>query len=348
MERYEGEREFTSCARTVKRGTPERDLRPAPVSARVKSDSTDSTYLRIKSMEVRGAGRIARAAVSALRDYSESGRFSSTKEFYAGLEAAGERLKSARPTAVSLPNAVGYVLAAARRNDAKGVPVREAARRVREVCDGFITSSLKATEMIGEYGAKRVQDGDVIMTHCNSEAVSAVLISAHEAGKKFEVVATETRPRFQGRITASVLAKKGLDVSLIPDSAARVYMRKVDFVLVGADAIAANGAVINKIGTSQVALVAHETRARFYVAAETYKLSGTTMTGELVEIEHRSPYEVVPRAWLDANKAVKVKNPAFDVTPPEYVDLIITEKGVFPPQGIIFLMKELYDVPKPA
>lgn len=313
----------------------------------MKTDSVDSTYLQIRSMQVRGAGRIARAAVSALRDYSERGKFSTAEEFHAGLFAAGERLKSARPTAVSLPNAVNFVLSAARRGGEKGT-AREAVRGVVAVCDGFIASSLKAVQTIGDYGAKRIRDGDVILTHCNSEAVTTVFATAHKAGKKFEVIATETRPRFQGRITASTLAKKGVDVTLIPDSAARVYMRKVDFVLVGADAIAANGAVVNKIGTSQVALVAHETRARFYVAAETYKLSATTMTGELVEIEQRDPFEVVPEAWSQANSGVKVRNPAFDVTPPEYVDLIITEKGIFPPQGVVFLMKELYDEPKMA
>lgn len=308
----------------------------------MRDNPIESTYQMIKDMRVRGAGRIARTAVMTLKEYCDGGRFSSTKEFYGGLFAAGERLKSARPTAISLPNAVNFVLAAARRNEARGGSLREATRAIDELCDAFVASSLEATRTIGSYGAKRIQDGDVVLTHCNSEAVTAVLTAAHEGGKRFEVLATETRPRFQGRITASVLAKRGLDVSLIPDSAVRVYMRKVDTVLVGADAIAANGAVINKIGTSQVALIAHETRARFFVAAETYKLSTATMLGELVEIEHRSPYEVVPRAWLKANSKVKVKNPAFDVTPPEYIDLIITEKGIYPPQGIVFLMKELY------
>jgi len=312
----------------------------------VARDTIDTTFEDIRSMKVRGAGRIARAAVSALKAYCEGQRFSSTRDFYAGLFSAGEKLKEARPTAVSLPNAVNYVLASARRRQAAGGTLRGSVTAMREVCDAFLTSSLRATKTIGEYGSKRIQDGDVVLTHCNSEAVTAVLTAAHEAGKRFEVIATETRPRFQGRITASVLANRGLDVTLIPDSAARVYMRKVDTVVVGADAIAVNGAVINKIGTSQVALAAHETRARFYVAAETYKLSPMTMTGELVEIEQRSPLEVAPRAWLEANSAVKVKNPAFDVTPPEYVDLIITERGIFPPQGIILLMKDLYDEPR--
>ena len=306
----------------------------------------EAAFAEIRSMKVRGAGRIARAAVSALKGYGDRGQFSSPAEYYRGLFQAGERLKSSRPTAVSLPNAVNFVLAAARRN--QGGSVSEAVKATRAICDDFLASSLKATEKIGEYGARRIQEGDVVLTHCNSEAVTAVLLTAHKMGKKFEVIATETRPRFQGRITASTLAKKGLEVSLIPDSAARVYMKKVDAVLVGADAVAANGAVINKIGTSQVALDAHERRASFYVATETYKLSPSTMTGELVEIEHRSPYEVVPRAWLQANAGVKVKNPAFDVTPPEYIDLIITERGVFPPQGVVLLMKELYDEPRPT
>ncbi|MDG7027575.1 MAG: ribose 1,5-bisphosphate isomerase [Nitrososphaerota archaeon] len=311
----------------------------------MRGDPVGSTYQAIKDMEVRGAGRIARAAVLALKEYCASGRFSSTKEFYEGIFAAGEKLKSARPTAVSLPNAVNFVLSSARRNEAGGGTVRESVKAMESACDGFVASSLRATATIGDYGAKRFKDGDVVLTHCNSEAVTAVLTAAHRAGKKLKVIATETRPRFQGRITASVLAKRGLDVTLIPDSAARVYMRSVDAVLVGADAIAANGAVVNKIGTSQVALAAHETRVRFFVAAETYKLSAATMLGELVEIEQRSPYEVVSRAWHRANAKVKVENPAFDVTPPEYVDLIITERGIYPPQGIIFLMKELYAEP---
>ena len=308
----------------------------------------ETAFAEIRSMKVRGAGRIARAAVSALAAYGEGGRFSSSAEYYRGLFQAGERLKSARPTAVSLPNAVNFVLAAARRNQGAGGSVKDSTRAMRAVCDEFLASSAQATARIGEYGARRIQDGDVVLTHCNSEAVTAVLVAAHRMGRKFEVFATETRPRFQGRITASALAKKGVAVSLIPDSAVRMYMKKVDAVLVGADAVAANGAVINKIGTSQVALAAHERRASFYVATETYKLSPRTMAGELVEIEHRSPFEVVPRAWLEANPRVRVENPAFDVTPPEYIDLIITERGVFPPQGVIFLMKELYDEPLSA
>lgn len=305
----------------------------------------EQTYAQIKDMRVRGAGRIARAAVMALRRYCDGGMFSSGEELYDGLLDAGAKLKSARPTAVSLPNAVNFVLSAASSNKRNGANLASLVTSIDEACQSFVESSLEAIQTIGSIGAKRITDDDTVMTHCNSEAVEAILATAHDDGKRFKVIVTETRPRYQGRITASNLSKRGLAVSLIPDSAARVFMRKVDKVVVGADAIASNGAVVNKIGTAQMALVAHEARARFFVAAETYKLSPVTMLGEPVEIEERSPSEVAPRTWLEANKRVRVRNPAFDVTPPEYIDLIITERGVYPAQGIVFLMKELYPEP---
>jgi ribose 1,5-bisphosphate isomerase len=306
----------------------------------------ERTYLLIKQMRVRGAGRIARLAVQALGDLATEAKASSTRDYYNILVRAGERLKSARPTAVSLPNAVNFVISAARRSIEKGSSLKEVRWSVVQACENFRKTSEKAIRTIGEIGAKRIIDGDTVLTHCNSESAISILTTAKRQGKSFDVIVTETRPLLQGRTTASLLSRRGLDVSLIPDSAVRLYMHKVDKVVVGADAIASNGAVVNKIGTSQIALVAHESRTRFYVAAETYKLSPTTMLGELVEIEQRSPLEVVPSSWQRENRLVKVRNPAFDITPPEYIDIIITEQGVYPPQGIVLLMKELYPEPE--
>ena len=308
-------------------------------------DPIESTFSNIQSMKVRGAARIARAAALALKEYCTHNTFASSDDLSSRITTAGARLIEARPTAVSLPNAVNLVLNTAYHLKERGTPTREAVRVISATCDEFVAASIKAAETIGEIGAKRIVDGDTVLTHCNSEMASSVLIHAKEMGRAFRVIVTETRPRFQGRLTASLLARKGLDVALIPDTAARVYMHDVDKVVVGADAIASNGAVVNKIGTSQIALIAHESRAKFYVAAETLKLSSDTLLGELVEIEQRSPLEVVPKRWVESNKNVKVMNPAFDVTPPEYIDLIITEKGVFPPQGIVLLMRDLYPTP---
>ncbi len=305
-------------------------------------DCIEETFWKIRNMEVRGAGRIARAAAEALKRKAIEIRKSDPQAFYQELYRAGSRLKEARPTAVSLPNAVNYVLLEAYRGLEKGLDVEELRHLVVKKADEFIQRSLEAIRRIGEIGSKRVMHGDTILTHCNSEAAVRVILEAHKQGKDIRVFVTETRPRYQGRLTAAYLARHGVDVTLIPDSAARVYMRKIDRIIVGADAVAVNGAVVNKIGTAQLALIAKESRTRFFVAAETYKISPKTFLGDLIEIEERSPYEVAPEKWLKENPGVKVRNPAFDVTPPEYIDIIITEMGIYPPQGVITLIKELY------
>jgi ribose 1,5-bisphosphate isomerase len=175
----------------------------------------------------------------------------------------------------------------------------------------------------------------------------AILTTAWSQGKRFEVFATETRPRFQGRITAKDLGTAGIPVTMILDDAARFFMNRVDKVIVGADAITANGALVNKIGTSIIALSAHEARTLVFVAAETYKFSPETMIGELIEIEERDSSEIITSTDLSQLPNTTVRNPAFDVTPAEYIDLIITEKGIIPPQAAVLMLQEQYGMITP-
>ncbi len=294
----------------------------------------------IRTMRIRGAGRIARAAAEALAIAAQEFRGSDVNEFIEYINAVGEYVRSARPTAVSLPNAVSYVLTRLQR--AKPTSLDEAKDLVIRTAEYFIEYSRKAVKIIGELGAKRLEYGDVVMTHCHSTAAVSVIVTAHKLGKVNKVYVKETRPKLQGLITAKALADAGLDVILIPDSSVRYFMKKVTKVIVGADTVAANGAVINKIGTSLVALVAKEARVRTYVAAETYKFSPRTVIGELVPIEVRDPTEIVSSEWLRNNPGVEVYNPVFDVTPPEYIDAIITEKGIIPPQAAILILIEEY------
>jgi ribose 1,5-bisphosphate isomerase len=297
------------------------------------SRSVEEVARKIATMEIRGAAKIAQSAAEALRDFALSYRGSSAREFLSELQRAGEVLKSARPTAVSLPNAVNYVLLAA----GSGSEVEEIRSAVVEAAEKFIARSKRALERIGEIGARRIKSGDVVLTHCNSQAALSVITTAFRQGKEVRVIATESRPRYQGYLTARQLAERGIPVTLIVDSAVRTFMKEVDKVVVGADSIAANGAVINKIGTSQIALAAHEARVVFMVAAETYKFHPGTVIGALVEIEERPAEEVVSPEEFPG---VEIRNPAFDVTPPEYIDLIITERGVIPPQAAIMVLRE--------
>lgn len=286
----------------------------------------------IKSMEIRGAGRIARAAALALKYFAED--FSGTEEdFLKEIERVKEYLISTRPTAVSLKNAVYFVI-----NRMRGENLEELRKSVIRSAEEFIKRSKEAIKIIGKYGSGRIPEEATILTHCNSSAALATIIQAHRDGKRIKVFNTETRPWFQGHITAKTLAKEGIDVTMIVDSAVRYFMREVDIVVVGADTIASNGAVINKIGTSQIALAAHEARVPFIVCAETYKFSPETVIGKLVKIEERDPREIAdPKDF----PGVKFRNPVFDATPPEYVDAIVTEIGVISPYLAYEIIKEV-------
>ncbi len=155
-------------------------------------------------------------------------------------------------------------------------------------------------------------------------------------GKKFSVVCTETRPVNQGLLTAKEIAKMRIPVTLIVDSAARTFMKKCDLVVIGADAITSTGDVVNKIGSSNIALIAEDLKKPFYVAAGTHKIDPATAQGFLEPIEERPEKEVTKKI-----KGVKIRNPAFDAVPARRITGIITELGVMPPQSVYRLAGKL-------
>ncbi len=296
-------------------------------------DHVSETARKISSMEIRGAGRIAIAAAAALRDLSLDSKAQSLDDFNSEIRQATDILLKTRPTAVSLSNAMRMVTKY-KENDL------ESARHAVVVnANRFIENSQKAVDKIGQIGSRRIRDGDVVLTHCNSLAAISVIGTAHKMGKKIKVIATESRPRFQGITTIGMMEKLGIETELIVDSAVRSVMNEVDLVVVGADVITANGTLVNKIGTAQIALSAHEARTSFLVAAETYKFSPMTILGELVTIEEREPNEIL--ADISMYKHVRVRNPAFDVTPHQYIDLICTEAGAIPPEMSYMIIKEM-------
>ena len=294
----------------------------------------------IRTMKIRGAGEIARSATQGLLITAQKSKVTDADSFVKEIDLAARMLLDTRPTAVSLPNAIRYVVRRIQEARVKGYSLEELRLIAVEAAQDFIENSKTAIQRIGEIGSRRIGSGDTIMTHCNSSAAISIIKAAFAQGKDIKVITTETRPRFQGRLTAKELGEAGIPVTLITDSATRYFMNGVDKVVVGADAVAANGAVVNKIGTSLMALAAKEARALFFVATETYKFSPETMIGELVAIEERDFSEVISKEELKEMPSITVCNPAFDITPPEYIDLIITEKGIIPPQGAILVIQE--------
>ncbi len=301
----------------------------------------DKVYEDIKSMRIRGALDIAIAAaetlgkvvLSDLEDITDAG------EFIDELYSAGEKLKSARPSAVSLPNAVNYIMYSARKNI--NLELGDLKKKLSEEICRFVEEQNNALETIAEIGSRLIEDGDVVMTHCNSDTVVLLLKRAWDEGKKIEVFCTETRPRYQGHLTAKELSEHGIPTTMSVDSAAHLFMRemKVDKVIVGSDTVYANGDAINKIGTSQIAICAKDMNIDFIVATESLKFCPQSLLGSRVDIEYRSPSEIIDVGKLPN---VKILNPAFDVTAADYISVFITEFGVIPPEAIYHLLREKF------
>jgi len=302
------------------------------VNEDVRATATD-----IADMEIRGAATIARAAADALESQAQDSDADTPGAFRAEMREAARHLRDTRPTAVSLPNALRYVL-----RNLEGETVGTLRASAVDAAESFRDQLERAQDDLGDIGANRLRDGDVVMTHCHSTDALACVKAAIDDGKHIEAVVKETRPRKQGHITAEQLREWDVPVTMIVDNAGRRYLDEVDHVLVGADSIAADGSVVNKVGTSMLAVSARERGVPVMVAAQTLKLHPDTLTGHTVEIEMRDETEVLSDDDRDRLGNPNVENPAFDVTPPRYVDAIVTERGQFPPESIVTLMRELY------
>jgi len=289
----------------------------------------------LKEMKIRGAPLIGVAAAYGVALTAFHSKTQNREDIMRELEIAAETIRKTRPTAVNLFWAVDRIMKAARETRGgvdllKKAVVAEAERMADE--------DAEVNHKIGRHGAALISDGDVILTHCNAGSLAtvdygtalAVVRAAWEQGKHIKVIADETRPLLQGaRLTVFELMRDGIPVTLITDSMAGYVMSKslVSKVVVGADRIVSD-AVINKIGTYSVAVLAHEHDIPFYVAAPTSTFDSSQKAEDVI-IEERKPTEVTHFGSVKiAPEGVKVMNPAFDVTPMKYVTAIICEEGV--------------------
>ncbi|MCC7500125.1 MAG: S-methyl-5-thioribose-1-phosphate isomerase [Bryobacterales bacterium] len=289
----------------------------------------------IKAMIIRGAPAIGVAAAMGVALGVE-------KAGPDGLDASFDQicktLAATRPTAVNLFWAIDRM----RRvyEEMKGSPIGEIRARLTSEARRIYLEDIAINQAIGRHGAGLVPDGKTVLTHCNAGALATagygtalgVIRAAVSAGKKIDVFADETRPFLQGaRLTAWELQQDGIPTTLITDNMAGHFLRsgRIGCVVVGADRIAANGDVANKIGTYSVAVLAKENDVPFYVAAPISTLDLTLATGDAIPIEQRSASEVTEVYGVRlAPEGIAVQNPAFDVTPNRYVTGIITERGV--------------------
>ena len=300
------------------------------------ANTIHDTAEKIRKLQVQGARNVAIAAVKAIQTQAQQTNAKTKTQFLSELKEAQTIFAAARETEPLMRNAVRWIIT--QTQDAKTEKVAELTRLAVSAADQFLKDLENSKEQIAEIGAKRIRDGSVVFTHCHSSTVTRLLAKAKEDGKNFRVICTETRPAFQGRITAKELVDLGIETTFIVDSAARTFMGKVDLVVVGADAITSEGNVVNKIGSSAIAVLAREARVPFYVVSELLKFDPETLMGECEKIEQRSPAEV----WSEAPAKLDVRNPAFDVTPNRYIHGIVCEEGIIPPQSIVEDMRRRY------
>jgi len=301
----------------------------------------ESVARAIEEMAVRGAPAIGCTAALGVARAAATSRAADPDGLRADLDAACDRLARTRPTAMNLFWALGRMREAARRAlEAPGADVDTVRRALEHEARALVAEDVATCRDLGRAGVELVPAGARILTHCNAGALATagygtalgVVRAAAEAGHRPSVLADETRPYLQGaRLTAWELARDDIPVSVITDGMAGHLMRRgeVDLVLVGADRIAANGDVANKIGTYGLAVLAREHGLPFYVAAPLSTVDLETPDGDAIPIEERSPAEVTHLAGRQLVPAgVPARHPAFDVTPAALVSAIVTERGI--------------------
>ena len=306
----------------------------------VACGDVETVAAAIEELKVRGAPAIGVAAAYgvALGAWQALAAEDESAAFRRSVGDAVERLARTRPTAVNLFWALDLMKRVLDANS--GASNRELYELLRDAAHRLREEDVAICKRIGQHGAGLLIDGNRVLTHCNAGALATagygtalgVIYAATEGGKRIEVFADETRPLLQGsRLTAWELMQHGVPVTVICDNMAASVMaaRKVDCVIVGADRIAANGDVANKIGTYGVAILAREHGIPFYVAAPTSTVDMKLASGDAIPIEERKPDEVCQgMGTRTAPQEVSIYNPAFDVTPHRLVTSIITEFGV--------------------
>ena len=292
----------------------------------------------IVAVRLKGASPVAiRTADAILADTeAEFGSGTSRGHLKMTVQRLGAEVIKSRPTNTSLRNAVKNTLYKIEKID------DEDDEKVLEVIRGNVAAFTEtvntAADRIAKLGANIIRDGTTILTGSYSSMVKGILDTAYNVlGKDIQVYVTETRPRYQGVKMVRELLNLGIPTTLIVDSSARHLMKDVDLVIVGADTVSSDGSAISKIGASLIALAAHEARVPLYVATPTFKFSEETLSGVMIAIEEAAASQIVDGSGLEDcmdNPLFKVRNPAFDATPPEYIRGLITELYIMSPYSV--------------
>lgn len=297
---------------------------------------------KITSLEIQGATNIAKYAAEILKEYVERNKKLLDIELFCKIKEVEQLMYKARDTEPAMCNGLKYIInkldeeMRTKRN-------KQLNKLVSQFADEYLELLAIAKQKITQIGANRIpmkEEKINIMTHCHSSLTTGILIEAKRLGKNFRVFCTETRPRFQGYITAKELINAGIETTLIVDSAMRWALRnyEISFILIGADAITSEGTILNKIGSRLLALAASEMHIPYYVATTLLKFDPDTKFGNLEKIDMRGYQEV----WEDKPKELRILNPAFETISSRLIAGLITEAGIIPATNASIVFSQIY------
>jgi ribose 1,5-bisphosphate isomerase len=290
---------------------------------------------KLKTYEIASADGTAIAAASALKDFALKTKTDSSNDLFNQIKTTAYNLREARLSSAALHNCLDHIENAAQNAFYEKKSLKDMRQSIGAACDEFVARIAEAKQQIGEIGSKRIRSGDRILTLCRSTTVLAILQKVVEQGKEIEVFVAESRPDLEGRLLANEVAELGIPVTLVTDFAARIFLSDIDILLAGGEAIAANGAIVSKVGTATLAELCHGARVRVLIAVGSYKFSHETLLGRLITLEEGNPDQIVSRKEI--NPQITIRNPLFDVTGNEHIDAFITEHGIIPPQGVYLI-----------
>lgn len=295
--------------------------------------SSEEIFEDIKNNEIKGASAIARTTAKAIKFRANETSADSLEGFQNEISSFGHKIIENKPSMSSIFNTVNSIL-----SSMKGVKNIDSVEKLRktvvEKADELMEESETALEKEAEYGSNLIDSGDTILMHSYSSSVLKILKKAKENDKKINVITTESRPLYEGHATVSELLEASIPTTLIIDAAIGRFIEDADKILVGADSVLVDGTVVNKIGTRPLAVLARENNTPVYVATETFKFDPKSLEGNQARIEKHPPQEILGDKTFEEDDLLDVENPFFEETPPKYVNLLITERGVFPPSLI--------------
>jgi ribose 1,5-bisphosphate isomerase len=291
------------------------------ISQKIKELAKD-----IKEIKIQGASNIEKESINTIINYIKENK----KEYADFIQELYENIQHIiiqRPNEPKLRNSMTYIL-----NWAQNYNNLDTRKELIDAIEKLYEKTKEGIEISSENASKMLLSGDVVLTHCHSSLVEKSLIKAHENGTKITVFCTETRPRYQGRITAKNLCDAGLDVTMIVDSDVCGVLKKADHFLTGADVVLADGSVINKVGTHAISIIAGHYKVPHTVITTTHICEPILFNNLKRTVEQRDIKEV----WENKPDNLKIRNPAFDVVPNNLIEKFITEEGIFTPETLYF------------